>query len=36
MRLLTPAWMEEKAAREKALVAAKRERHEASHLRVVK
>ena len=36
MRLLTPAWLEERAAREKALVAAKRERHEASHLRVVK
>jgi len=37
MRLLAPAWLDEKAAREKALIAAaKRERHEASHLRVVK
>jgi len=34
MRLLTPAWQEQKDAREKALAAAKR--HSVSHLKVVK
>jgi hypothetical protein len=34
MRLLTPAWMEQKDAREKALAAAKRQ--SVSHLKVVK
>jgi SAM-dependent methyltransferase len=34
MRLLTPAWLEQKDAREKALAAAKR--HSVSHLKVVK
>jgi SAM-dependent methyltransferase len=37
MRLLTPAWQAEKAAREKAMVtAAKRESKAAAHLRIVK
>ena len=34
MRLLTPAWQEQKDAREKSLAAAKR--HSVSHLKVVK
>ena len=34
MRLLTPAWVEQKDAREKALAAAKRQ--SVSHLKVVK